>query len=162
MKICAVLLVLWYCVSIVGFDVHTCMGSGRAFVTTFAEGMTCADIHPDHHCGLSCHHVTSCCDETTSGCHRDPDCSCRHSQETSVASAECCTDSYQVIVLTGCRAEDDSHESDDYSCGFYPYICEHVQSAHESLKYKPSIHYQPDSRDIVPCDRRVAFGIWRI
>ena len=157
MKICAVLLAVWYCMSIVGFDVHTCKGSGRAFVTTFAEGMTCADIHPEQHCTHDRHHEASCC-------HHESDCCAHHGQEpeASVDSQTCCTDSYQVIVLTGCRAEDDGHDSVDCGCGYCPYIHACASDWQASLKYRPSSHYKPDSGDIVPCDRCVTFGVWRI
>lgn len=157
MKICTVLLVVWYCMSIIGFDVHTCMGSGRVFVTTFAEGMTCADIHPDHHCGTSCHH-DACC-----GRHAQESCGC-HAQGpgTSVASAECCTDAYQVILLTGCRADDDSQESGITVCSRDLHLSSDCLSTLRSFKYTCPIHYNPDSWDIVPCDPCVTFGIWRI
>ena len=49
-KIFAALLVVWYLVGIIGFDMHTCNGSGRSFVVAFFEGMACEDIHPEHVC----------------------------------------------------------------------------------------------------------------
>ena len=169
MKICAVLLVVWYCMSIIGFDVHTCKGSGRAFVTTFAEGMTCADIHPEHHCCRThheepacSHHESLCCHEKASSSHQEPDCCGHHGPDSqkSVDLQTCCTDSYQVIILTGCRAEDDGHDSD--GCGFSTCLYADVLSANDSLKYKSSTHYGPDLRDIVPSDCCVTFCIWRI
>lgn len=157
MKICAVLLVLWYCMSIVGFDLHVCNGSGRTFVTTFAEGITCADIHPEHRCGHSCHHESACC-------HQEPDC-CNdrgHESGISVDSEDCCTDSYQVIVLTGCRAQDDSDGSDVMDNVSATASSVHILYAHESSKYRTSSHYKPDSGIPVPCDRCVTYGVWRI
>ena len=57
-KLTSVLLTVWYLMSIIGFDVHTCSGSGCSFVTTFIEGMTCAEVHPEHVCDAG-----SCCSE---------------------------------------------------------------------------------------------------
>ena len=45
-KIFAALLVGWYMMSIIGFGVHTCSGSGKSFVVAFYEEMTCEEIHP--------------------------------------------------------------------------------------------------------------------
>ena len=36
----AVLLVIWYSLSVIGFDVHTCSGSGESYVTTVIGGTT--------------------------------------------------------------------------------------------------------------------------
>ena len=47
-KLSAMLMVLWYSMSIIGFDVHTCNGSGKSFIATFVSGTGCEDIHPDH------------------------------------------------------------------------------------------------------------------
>ena len=58
-KIFAALLVVWYLVGIIGFDVHTCSGSGRSFVVAFFEEMTCEEIHPEH----SCDPAACCADE---------------------------------------------------------------------------------------------------
>ena len=30
----AILLVIWYSLSVIGFDVHTCIGSGETYVAT--------------------------------------------------------------------------------------------------------------------------------
>ena len=83
MKISAFMLVVWYCMSVVGFDVHTCMESGRSFVTSSILGTECEDIHPEHH-----HHHHDCCpgcgDHTSSS---DDDC---------VSTEDCCTDDIRV------------------------------------------------------------------
>lgn len=163
-KICAMLLVLWYCMSIVGFDMHVCKASGRTYVTTFAEGTTCEDIHPEHHCRHDCHHESSCCHHESSCCHQESDCCSHHGHESAacVDSEKCCTDTYQVIVLTGCRAEDEDNGFDSFGSKGCPASYVHSLYAHESLKYRAFHRYKPYSGIIVPCDHCVAFGVWRI
>lgn len=109
-KILAVLLTVWYSMSIIGFDVHTCKGSGRSFVTTFVEGMTCEDIHPEHGCAprecCSHEHEASCCHD--------------HSHIPShgylaFSAGSCCSSDYQVLEITGAFSEDNSRSSDVYA-----------------------------------------------
>ena len=97
-KILAVLLAVWYSMSIIGFDVHTCKGSGRSFVTTFVEGMTCEDIHPEHGCS--------------------PRECCSHEHEhgyLAFSAGSCCSSDYQVLEITGAFSEDNSRSSDVYA-----------------------------------------------
>ena len=89
----AILMVVWYSLSVIGFDVHTCSGSGETYIATVASGFTCEDIHPEYgHSG----------------------CSCCHAEESETASSRqeldkkpCCTDDYHVIILTGTRGGDE-------------------------------------------------------
>ena len=91
MKISAVLLVLWYCLSIIGFDVHTCRETGDSFVHVSFTAHSCNDIH-DYHSDTDCEHdCSSHCDEPSEHHHDD----------------DCCEDEYQVISLTGLRSDDD-------------------------------------------------------
>lgn len=151
MKICAVLLAVWYCMSIIGFDVHTCNGSGRTFVATFAEGLTCEDIHPEHHC-------------TPGQCRTSHDAGCCHEGESELNSPSCCSDSYQSILLTGFRADDDHRHYDECHSGIIPCIISgHLCGlADRGLAASHMSFHLPDIGDIVPCDRQVAFSVWRI
>lgn len=174
MKICAVLLAVWYCMSIIGFDVHTCNGSGRTFVATFAEGLTCEDIHPEHHCTpgqCRTSHDAGCChedccshSEKTCGHETSDDSCCRHEGESELDSPSCCSDSYQSILLTGFRVDDDHRHYDECHCGNCPCV---IQEALASLTDRcyavshTSLHV-PDIGNIVPCDPQVAFSVWRI
>ena len=45
MKISAIALVIWYCLSIIGFDVHTCSETGDSFVHISFTSHSCHDIH---------------------------------------------------------------------------------------------------------------------
>lgn len=174
MKICAVLLAVWYCMSIIGFDVHTCNGSGRTFVATFAEGLTCEDIHPEHHCTpgqCRTSHDAGCChedccshSENTCGHETSDDSCCSHEGESELDSPSCCSDSYQSILLTGFRVDDDHRHYDECHCGNCPCV---IQEALASLTDRcyavshTSLHV-PDIGNIVPCDPQVAFSVWRI
>lgn len=174
MKMCAVLLAVWYCMSIIGFDVHTCNGTGRIFVATFAEGLTCADIHPDHRCAhgqcsaaraAECCHEDCCSHSEKACCHgASEDGCCGHEGKLELNSPSCCSDSYQTILLTGFRAEDDHRHYDECHCGNCPciipdYLC--GLSDNGFADFHISWHI-PDIRDIVPCDPQVAFSVWRI
>lgn len=86
----ALLLVLWYSLSIIGFDVHTCHSSGRSFVRVIVENMSCEDIHPEDDC---CSHEHAC------PC-------CRHEKDSEEEDG-CCSDVYKVLSLTG---ERNSHD----------------------------------------------------
>ena len=152
MNISAALLVVWYCVSIIGFDVHTCMSSGKTFIATFAEGVACADIHPEHHC---------CCASCADLDHHDDHDAPGHE---SVDTSSCCSNEYQVIQLSGCRTQDDSDDKHffdkiSYSCiadvpvayiAYARYYAEHVQ------------FLEPDSGVLPPGDLCATFGVWRI
>ena len=163
-KICAVLLAVWYCMSIIGFDVHTCNGTGRTFVATFAEGLTCADIHPEHHCAHGhCRAAghTECCHED---CCSHTERACGHEGGSELNSPSCCSDSYQSILLTGFRADDDHRHYDECHSGIIPCIISgHLCGlADRGLAASHMSFHLPDIGDIVPCDPQVAFSVWRI
>lgn len=154
-KMCAMLLMLWYCISIIGFDVHTCSESGRSFVATFLNGMTCEDIHPEHL------HDEFCCHET-------PEHSCcghHHGSDVclSVDIRSCCSDDYQVLLLTGERMDDDHRNYDECGCWhcFCPESVTMVQLPAVPdivpLKYHGGV---PDL--IVYKDFQSSLSIWRI
>lgn len=166
MNISAALLVVWYCMSIIGFDVHTCLSSGRTFIATFADGVACADIHPEHHC---------CCESCSDSHHDDHDapscCSSHHAEESdemndavSVDSKSCCSDEYHAIQLSGCRTDNDSDERFTFSKVVYPCVMGIPVLYIASAKYHAE-HIQfleHDSGVLSPSDLCVAFGVWRI
>ena len=92
-KVLAVIMTVWYSMSIIGFDVHTCSGSGESYVVTFVEGFECEDIHPEHHCDRSacCSHMHSCCDAVGKQC---------------IQTKTCCSNDYQMLALTGTLSYD--------------------------------------------------------
>ena len=89
-SLAAMLLVVWYSLSVIGFDVHTCLASGQVYIATVVSGTGCDDIHPDNG-GKKC---CSCCS---------------HGHEREGAGLDtkpCCTDQWQMITLTGMPADD--------------------------------------------------------
>lgn len=167
MNISAALLVVWYCVSIIGFGVHTCISSGETFIASFADGVECADIHPEHHCcGASCcfgshhdHHEHSCCP----ACHHE-DPAEEHDATLAISAPSCCSNDYQAIVLSGCRSDNDSEDKYSFVRAFCPCITEPNLSYIASARYHAE-HVQfleHDSGILLPGDHCAAFGVWRI
>lgn len=138
----AMLLVLWYCFSVIGFNVHTCNASERSFVATFISGQTCADIHTDHE-KTCCHHHE--CDSGMSAS----------------LTADCCQDDYHVLSITGCSLEDDHRQHDSCSCCFCVCACE--TAVVMCPQYSSShIFCEPVPELLVHGDRRSLLNIWRI
>ena len=156
MKICAAMLAVWYLMSIIGFGVHTCMASQRSFVTTFINGVTCEDIHPDHHCTDS-HHCHS-----AEECH-DCDHSHHRAADVSMDTQPCCTDDFVVLTITGMESSSENDYSECH-CGICPFTAELFSDCHphsmNSEIYR--IMSLPDSGLIVPGDAQSFLGIWRI
>lgn len=137
-KYCSAILVLWYCVSIIGFDVHTCNGSGRSFLANFISGMSCTDIHPEHVCGIShdepcghcshCSGCSGCCHGDTSATEvfADDILACVSSE--ACLSSDCCSDHYQVLAVTGLQQEDSHRHYDECHCGHCPCLAGHALS----------------------------------
>ena len=140
------LLVVWYSLSIIGFDVHTCSGSGETYIATIASGLSCEDIHPEH------------------GHTR---CRCCHSADAESGSIDrkpCCTDDYQVILLTGIRSTDESKISYDYSslqsASFNDGCADNARS--EIYLSALRAFYKPRSECMTPRDVQANYSIWRI
>jgi hypothetical protein len=153
MNMSAALLVVWYCLSIIGFGVHTCTSSGETFIATFADGLECADIHPEHHCcGASC-----CLSE-----HHDP--VEEHAASQAIDAKSCCSNDYQAIVLSGCRTDNDSEDKYSFVKAFCPCVTEIPVSLIASARYHAE-HVQfleHDSGVLSPGDLCATFGVWRI
>ena len=158
MNISAALLVVWYCMSIIGFDVHTCMSSGNIFIAAFTETVSCEDIHPEHHCCSA-----SCCsghhDRETSSC-----CTSKHHNEESIDTKECCSNEYQVIQLSGCRTDNDSDDKYSFSKVSIPCLMD-IPVAYVAMARYHAEHIQslePDSGVLSPGGLHVTFGVFRI
>ena len=167
MNISAALLVVWYCVSIIGFGVHTCISSGETFIASFADGVECADIHPEHHCcGASCcfgshhdHREHSCC---PAGHHEDP--AEEHDAPQAISSPSCCSNDYQAIVLSGCRSDYGSEDKHSFVKAFCPCVTDipvsYIASARHHAEQTQFLEH--DSGVLWPSDLLVTFGVWRI
>lgn len=150
LRFSAMLLVLWYCFSVIGFDVHTCKASGRSFIATVVSGLSCADIHPSHTCDHDlCHSHDGCCGHE------------EHQDETSLKSESCCSDDYHVLALTGTVSEKDHLQQLD----MMP-VCLSSADADGAFSiftgYGYSDRHVPDSVPIVSGDAQSLLNIWRI
>ena len=154
-KIFAALLVVWYLVGIIGFDVHTCSGSGRSFVVAFFEEMTCEEIHPEH----SCDPAACCADE-----HETHSCCCHHHDGVSVSAKSCCSNDYLALEIAGTISNDDHRHYDECACGHCPCLDLHASEA--GSVYETSLitayFHQPDPGVMQACDRQAVFSVWRI
>lgn len=161
MKITALLLAVWYCMSIIGFDVHTCTGSGRTYVTTVVKGMTCMDIHPEHSCD---HH--SCCGSARHATEHHHDCSGTGGEChcLTVKAESCCSDDFQVLLLTGNRSDDEHRQYDVCHCGHCPCVeamTSDIVAFHPQDRLLSSLR-MPDKGLIAGRDLLSRINIWRI
>ena len=157
-KVLAVVMTIWYSMSIIGFDVHTCSGSGRSFVSTFIEGLTCEDIHPEHSCShVSCcpseREAHSCCDN-----HHHDD------KELAFVANSCCSTDYQVLQLTGIVPSDDQRGNDfiSFSGNSHAEVCPVDVKVPSYIRTIIAYLHESDSGHQVSSDRQAALGIWRI
>lgn len=92
-KVFSCLMALWYLVSVVGLNVHTCSGTGEVFVKSLVAGTSCEMIHPSH----GCHSEDACC------------CCCEHEQahdaEEGLSQKDCCDNEAVMLVHNGCTED---------------------------------------------------------
>ena len=149
-SISALLLVVWYSLSVIGFDVHTCNASGEIYIATVAGGFSCDDIHPDGH--KQTHHEHSCCK-----C-----CQSHQGDSDKLKTKPCCTDDYQVILLTGVRSAQDAEDS------YQQTLVETINIAESDYSYSHIFDnglrafYKPGSGGLTPRDVQAVYNIWRI
>ncbi len=151
LRFSALLLVLWYCFSVIGFGIHTCKASDRSFVATFVGGLTCADIHPDHKCDKD-----HCCSHASHDC-------CGHSDKgrASIQTESCCSNDYHALVITGCTSDDEDRDdimSETVTFSAVKVVSTDFQSDIASYKYR----HKPDSGPRLNVDIQSVLNIWRI
>lgn len=76
--VAAVLLALWYLLSVVGLDVHRDLEHGRTYVVCGLTGGDCEAIHPEHHCHD--------CDDSEGEC---------------LSGEDCCSDDFEAVLSVG-------------------------------------------------------------
>lgn len=133
-KVSAVLLIVWYSMSIIGFDVHTCRETGNSFVHFSFTSHSCDDIH-----------------------HSDRDEGTHHHDEG------CCEDEYQVISLTGLRSDDDTDSEDrpDLIASQCPLALLSGDVIIYADSNKENVLNVSDKELIVP-DVQAFYSVWRI
>ena len=146
-KYASALLVLWYSLSIIGFDVHSCNSTGEVYVASLAGGITCEDVHPDHSCKS---HGGCCC-----GHHE-------HGEGDHVGKSDCCTNDLQILELTGVYSSQQRFSDDDHSFD-HAFNVDLVAETVVPTLQRPLLTYlrHPDSGVVVP-DRQAFFSIWRV
>ena len=152
-SVTAFLLVIWYSLSVIGFDVHTCSDSGESYVATVIGGTACDDIHPEHDikdCPC-CHHGH---DADLAG----------DSTESKVSTRPCCSDNWQMIVLTGCKAQQKHEHYDECHCGLCPPIPDMYVAHTWNDIYTCGLltFYDSGSGSLAPLDVQRSYYIWRI
>ena len=156
-KYASVLLVLWYSLSIIGFDVHSCKSTGEVFVASLAGGVSCEDIHPEHSCkshgGCCCHHENESCCAGHETEHAD----------SHVATEDCCSNDLQVLQLTGVQMSDNERFGPNvHDCQPIFDVDLAMELAIPTLQ-KSFIKYleHPDPGVVTP-DRQAFLSIWRV
>lgn len=140
----AMMLVIWYSLSVIGFGVHTCSGSGQTYIATVASGFTCEDIHPEHG-----HSACGCCHTGRSEADRSFD------------RKPCCTDEYHVIALTGVRGEDDN-DDDLRGFAFLGHEIHVLQHVSGITQYGLKTFHKPRQGGTLSRDVLASYNIWRI
>lgn len=150
-KYMSALLAVWYCLSIIGFDVHSCEATGESFLASTISGITCEDIHPEH----SCHDHGHCC-------HHGHGSSCTHGEEVADDS-RCCTDDIHILAVQGIASDDSQRHSCKWTSGYSPCIVHHAASVVSlSCGFCSAIDlHLPDSGCLLP-DRQALLRVWRI
>ena len=138
MKISAVVLVLWYCMSVIGFNVHTCNSEHHGHE---CSGMCCSVVEHDHH---------GCCSS--------------EADDLVIKTVPCCSDDFQVLYITGACQVNEERNFMLLQMGVSPYLHSVVSDVHArlSLNYFNSIKYAPDSGHFIDEDVQSVFNIWRI
>ena len=153
---------VWYLLSIIGFDVHTCNQSGEVYVATAANGMVCEMHHhgfeEQHHDHADPHHVHS-----ESCCHF-------HGQEEHIGdvqlySHECCSDNFHVICLTGVRTDEKSSISSGkiLTSGVHPISFSFTEANQCMLSCSGNnVHKMPDQGIGLSHNLQAVYNVWRI
>jgi hypothetical protein len=145
-KYMSALLVVWYSLSIIGFDVHSCKSTGEVFVASLAGGISCEDVHPEH----SCKAHGSCCG------HED--------QQTGseVGKSDCCSNDLQVLELTGVYASSERITDNDLADEYVLNVDLFAEMTVPAVQ-RPLLTFlkHPDTGVVMP-DRQAFFSIWRV
>ena len=160
LRFSALLLMLWYCFSVIGFGIHTCRASDRSFVATFISGLTCADIHPEHECDKE-HCSESAVHHCCGSAHADDEC-CRSEEDgMSLKQETCCSNDYLVLSITGNLIDSEGHGTYLTDVISFPSISL-VPSVFNQDLFLYRYHHIPDSGPGVHWDMQSLLNIWRI
>lgn len=159
-RVFAFMLVVWYCLSIIGFGVHTCSESNRSFLTNFISGVSCEDVHPSDVC------KASCC-----SAHKHKNSCSHHSADESkdeapvgmlkITNKTCCSNDYQQIDLTGSGQVSVSEQS---ACPLtFIALCSTPSYKYDSVSFSKMIQTRAlFDADLCVGKLRPLLSIWRI
>ena len=159
LKYMSALMAVWYCMSIIGFDVHSCTETGNIFINSILSGTTCDEIHPEHDCGGH----SGCCSHKPQP-RKSHSCTCCNSHEIPAAESvgsddNCCTDDIKVLDSEGVIAVNGGLD------GHAVCLACSMADAHDSIL--PEVWtevnpYCPDPGNVIEPDLQAMFNIWRI
>ena len=152
-QVSASLLMVWYSLSIIGFDVHTCNTSGETYIATIATGFSCEDLHPDH----ALHSHKCCC------CHVDSDKAERFSEsDSNLGMKSCCTGDFQVISLTGVPAGAEGNECACLSVDVAMPVFLSQSFSSDILSVSRANYGGPPPEVYLSRGLQASYGVWRI
>ncbi|MGN0188315.1 MAG: hypothetical protein ACI395_02245 [Candidatus Cryptobacteroides sp.] len=152
----ALLMLAWYCLCLVGFDVHTCRISGESVLSPLVVSSDCEDLHHHdshhHHSGMACR----CClpDEGHSDC------------EAIVTEDACCSDDILIPELAATESEREEVHSHHGHCTCHCGLCPdgiEVGRVLLAASFLPSSVPIPDENPLLPSRvERSAISVWRL
>lgn len=149
------MLAVWYCVSIIGFDVHSCSVTGNTFVSSLLSGTACEDIHPDHDCDGH----SSCCKSHASSCCQSHKCYDIPS-ESETEKDGCCSNDIEVLDSESVQTQNE----DNFQIGEYTvlhcYACNQPSCQYTSVNN--ILCYKPTSGELSVPDIQAVLSVWRI
>lgn len=163
----AFLMLAWYCVCLVGFDVHTCFRSGESIVSSLLVGADCEGLH--HHCEGDRHSVGESCRcgallSDSAKCFSE---SPAGSSDLSVCpGTPCCSDDVILFdVVASGSAREDVHAHHGHCtchCGFCPDGIDDGMTLSDA-SFAPSSVPLPVENQLLPsCVERSVISVWRL
>lgn len=144
-NIVAFVLMIWYFLSVIGFDVHTCGSTGRVFVSPVVTA----------ECSVSGQGGECLC-----GC-------CSHCNETEAdvpefSEGSCCSDDYQALAITGGVSSEKHRYFDECSCGLCPAALLSEAGALRNVCFRMLSCRLPDKLLLSPSDYQALISVWLI
>ena len=155
LKYMSALLAVWYCVSIIGFDVHSCNITGNTFVSSLLSGTSCDDVHPEHDCGGH----SSCCKSHASSCCHSHKCNDIPS-ESETGDEGCCSNDIEVLDSEGVQTQNDNNLQIGEYVVLHYYACDQISCNYTSVNNIKS--NKPDSGKWLEPDTQAVLNVWRI
>ena len=164
----AFLMLAWYCLCLVGFDVHTCIRSGESIVSPLLVAADCEGLHHHcegdwHSCGESCH----CCSRQSESAGGSLSELPAGSSDTVISQgASCCSDDvllFDVVASGSDKEEVHAHHGHcTCHCGFCPDGIEESRTLF-AASFPPSGVPVPDQNLPLPSSvERSLISVWRL